>query len=125
VSVSQAAVPRFGRGCRYAIHFGGAPAMAAEHVAHTVAAAHPDKAPPPVTPLARLRNAIAVIPTSTGDQLVREGSRDLEKEKEKARHAPTAQRSAAQHRALGSRDAGMCAASSHQSRDVRHVLPSK
>lgn len=39
--------------------------------ANTVQAAHPDKPRPDVTALARMRTDVAVIPTSTGNQLVR------------------------------------------------------
>ena len=45
--------------------------QAAEHVANTIEAAHPDKPRPSVTTLAKARNDIMVIPTATGDQLVR------------------------------------------------------
>ena len=45
--------------------------QAAEHVANTIEAAHPDKPRPDVTALAKARNDIMVIPTATGDQLVR------------------------------------------------------
>jgi len=38
--------------------------------ANTVQAAHPDKPRPNVTTLARMRTDVAVIPTSTGNQLV-------------------------------------------------------
>jgi hypothetical protein len=61
-------------GCRvgkYVIHFGESPVAAAEHTANTIAAAHPDKPKPQITGLAKARNDLAVIPTSTGDQLVR------------------------------------------------------
>ena len=46
-------------------------AQAAENVANTIEAAHPDKPRPNVTALAKARNDIMVIPTATGDQLVR------------------------------------------------------
>jgi len=52
------------------VHFGESPAAAAEHMANAIAAAHPDKPRPPVTPLAKARNELAVIPTQAGDQLV-------------------------------------------------------
>jgi len=35
-----------------------------------VAAAHPGRDPPPVTALAKVRTSAAVVPTSTGDQLL-------------------------------------------------------
>ena len=57
---------------KYVIHFGETPAAAAEHTANTIAAAHPDKPKPQITGLAKARNDLAVIPTSTGDQLVRD-----------------------------------------------------
>lgn len=38
--------------------------------ANTVQAAHPDKPRPDVTALAQMRTEVAVIPTSTGNQLV-------------------------------------------------------
>ena len=44
--------------------------QAAEHVANTIEAAHPDKPRPNVTTLAKARNDLMVIPTATGDQLV-------------------------------------------------------
>ena len=44
--------------------------QAAENVANTIEAAHPDKPRPNVTALAKARNDIMVIPTATGDQLV-------------------------------------------------------
>lgn len=47
------------------------PRKAAEAVANTVHAAHPDKPRPPVTTLARMRTDVSVIPTQTGNQLVR------------------------------------------------------
>ena len=40
-------------------------------MANTIEAAHPDKPRPQVTALAKARNDIMVIPTATGDQLVR------------------------------------------------------
>ena len=42
-------------------------------VSNTIAAAHPDKPrpPPPVTALAKLRTDVQVVPTQTGNQLVR------------------------------------------------------
>ena len=40
-------------------------------MANTIEAAHPDKPRPDVTALAKARNDIMVIPTATGDQLVR------------------------------------------------------
>lgn len=55
---------------RYIIHFGGSAEEAARTVANTIAAQHPDRAAPPVTRLARLRTDVAVIPNSTGNQLV-------------------------------------------------------
>eukprot|EP00887_Chlorella_sp_A99_P007876 scaffold20.g7876.t1 len=62
---------------KYVIHFGSSPGEAAHEAQATVAAAHPDRPPPPlpasppaVTALARLRTDVSVIPTSTGDQLV-------------------------------------------------------
>lgn len=58
------------RAGKYVIHFGESPAAAAEHTANTIAAAHPDKPRPQITGLAKARNELAVIPTSTGDQLV-------------------------------------------------------
>lgn len=39
--------------------------------ANTIAAAHPDKPRPPVTALAKLRTDVQVVPTQTGNQLVR------------------------------------------------------
>ena len=39
--------------------------------ANTIAAAHPDKPRPEVTALAKLRTDVAVVPTQTGNQLVR------------------------------------------------------
>ncbi len=39
--------------------------------ANTVQAAHPDKPRPDVTALAKIRTDVAVIPTATGNQLVR------------------------------------------------------
>ena len=42
-----------------------------DQVANTVQAAHPDKPRPEVTALAKYRTDVAVIPTSTGNQLVR------------------------------------------------------
>jgi hypothetical protein len=63
--------PAFSAG-KYVIHFGESPAAAAEHTANTIAAAHPDKPKPQITGLAKARNDLAVIPTSTGDQLVRD-----------------------------------------------------
>ncbi|KAK9808529.1 hypothetical protein WJX73_005262 [Symbiochloris irregularis] len=55
---------------KYVIHFGESSQEAAENVANTVQAAHPDKPRPPVTALARMRTDVAVIPTQTGNQLV-------------------------------------------------------
>ena len=55
---------------KYVVHFGNSPTEAAQQVANTVAAAHPDKQRPEVTPLARMRTDVAVIPTQTGNQLV-------------------------------------------------------
>ena len=62
---------------RYAIHFGGSPEEAAQEIQTAIAAQHPDKPPPPpppsppsVTLLAQMRTEVAVIPTSTGSQLV-------------------------------------------------------
>ncbi|BDA48458.1 Altered inheritance rate of mitochondria protein 25 [Coccomyxa sp. Obi] len=54
---------------KYVIHFGSKPAEAAEQAANTIAAAHPDKPPPKVTALARLRTDVQVVPTQTGNQL--------------------------------------------------------
>lgn len=54
---------------KYVIHFGSSPQEAAEQVATAVQAAHPDKPPPPVTALARVRTDVSVIPTSTGARL--------------------------------------------------------
>lgn len=54
---------------KYVIHFGDTPKVAAEQAANTVQAAHPDKPRPDVTALARIRTDVAVIPTSTGNQL--------------------------------------------------------
>ena len=51
---------------KYAIHFGSSAAEAAEQLSTAVQGAHPDKPPPDVTALARLRNDLSVIPTSTG-----------------------------------------------------------
>ena len=56
---------------KYVIHFGEAPLQAAENVANTVQAAHPDKPKPPVTALAKYRTNVSVIPTQAGNQLVR------------------------------------------------------
>lgn len=39
--------------------------------ANTVQAAHPDKPRPDVTALAKIRTGVAIIPTSSGNQLVR------------------------------------------------------
>lgn len=57
---------------KYVIHFGSEPTEAAEQVANTIAAAHPDKPrpTPPVTALAKLRTDVVVVPTQTGNQLV-------------------------------------------------------
>ena len=46
------------------------PAMSLQ-AANTIQAAHPDKPRPQVTALARVRTDVAVIPTATGNQLVR------------------------------------------------------
>ncbi len=56
---------------KYVVHFGNSPTEAAQQVANTVAAAHPDKPPPQVTAMAKMRTDVAVIPTQTGNQLVR------------------------------------------------------
>ena len=55
---------------KYVVHFGNNPKQAAEQAANTVQAAHPDKPRPQITPLARVRTDVAVIPTQTGNQLV-------------------------------------------------------
>lgn len=55
---------------KYVVHFGNNPTEAAEQAANTVEAAHPDKPRPQITPLARVRTDVAVIPTQTGNQLV-------------------------------------------------------
>ena len=59
--------------------------QAAEHVANTIQAAHPDKPRPRVTLLATARNDLALIPTAAGDQLVRLFSfcRDVSREMKK------------------------------------------
>ncbi|KAK9826339.1 hypothetical protein WJX74_010281 [Apatococcus lobatus] len=54
---------------KYVVHFGNKPQEAAEQVANTVEAAHPDRPRPQITPLARMRTDVAVIPTQTGNQL--------------------------------------------------------
>ncbi|KAK9815898.1 hypothetical protein WJX72_011575 [[Myrmecia] bisecta] len=61
---------------KYVIHFGDRAKQAAEQVANTIAAAHPDKPRPPVTALAKFREDIVVVPTQSGDQL--EVARPLE-----------------------------------------------
>ncbi|RMZ52650.1 hypothetical protein APUTEX25_000769 [Auxenochlorella protothecoides] len=55
---------------KYAIHFGSSPADAARELATAIEAQHPDRPPPSVTALARVRTDVQVIPTSTGNQLV-------------------------------------------------------
>ena len=55
---------------QYVIHFGSSAQDAAQQTSNTIAASHPDKPPPPVTALAKLRTGVAVVPTQTGTQLV-------------------------------------------------------
>lgn len=55
---------------KYVIHFGQQPDEAAQNVANTIQAAHPDKPKPPVTAIAKLRTGVSVIPTQAGNQLV-------------------------------------------------------
>ena len=62
---------------KYAIHFGSSAAEAAEQLSTAVQAAHPDKPPPDVTALARLRNDLSVIPTSTGALWLGDSQRSL------------------------------------------------
>lgn len=54
---------------KYVIHFGQQPDEAAQNVANTIQAAHPDKPKPPVTAIAKLRTGVSVIPTQAGNQL--------------------------------------------------------
>lgn len=55
---------------RYVIHFGGSATQAAEELRTAIQVAYPDRPAPPVTALAKARTDVAVIPTSTGNQLV-------------------------------------------------------
>lgn len=55
---------------KYVVHFGSPALEAAQQVRTAVAAAHPDREPPPVTALAKVRTDAAVVPTSTGNQLL-------------------------------------------------------
>jgi uncharacterized protein YxjI len=55
---------------KYVIHFGEQPMEAAHHLRNAIQAAHPDRAAPRVTALAKMRTNAEVIPTSSGDQLV-------------------------------------------------------
>lgn len=54
---------------KYVVHFGSKPQEAAEQVANSIKAAHPEKPRPPVTAIAKARNDLTVIPTAAGDQL--------------------------------------------------------
>lgn len=56
---------------KYVIHFGEDPDSAAEAVTKTLKARTNNPSLPPVTALARLRTGVKVIPTFTGNQLVR------------------------------------------------------
>lgn len=54
---------------QYVIHFGGSSQEAAKQLQNQIQATYPDRTPPPVTALAKLRTGVAVIPTQAGDQL--------------------------------------------------------
>lgn len=72
---------------RYAVHFGYAPAQAAELASRTLAARSGQDSVV-VTPLAQARTDVAVIPSVTGNQLVRQWRRRLRRPRQcSMRHA--------------------------------------
>lgn len=56
---------------KYVIHFGDSPIEAAEAVTKTLKARTKNPNLPPVTPVAKIRTGIKVIPTTSGNQLAR------------------------------------------------------
>lgn len=63
---------------KYVVHFGSRADDAARQLQTAIAAQHPDRPPPPVTSLARLRTDVQVIPASSGNQLVAQRSLQLD-----------------------------------------------
>lgn len=55
---------------KYVIHFGESPQEAAKSVTQTLKARTKNPNLPPVTPVAKIRTGVKVIPTVTGNQLV-------------------------------------------------------
>lgn len=56
---------------KYVIHFGQKPDDAAKQVTETLQSRTKDPSLPPVTPIAQMRTDVEVIPSYSGNQLVR------------------------------------------------------